>query len=127
MNKSILLTIDGLINLALGILLLWFPDTVVDLLGVPGSDLHFYPNILGAMLFGIAIALFIELKRPGTGLGLYGAIAINLVGGIVLALWLMTGNLVLPYRGQLFLWILVIILIGISTIELWISQKRNKF
>lgn len=117
-----ILIVDAIINLALGILLLLFTSSIIDTLGVPTASSGFYPNILGAVLIGIAIALLIagfESDRyRAAGLGLFGAIAINLCGGIVLALWLVFGHLDLPTRGLVFLWSLVAILIVLSTAEL---------
>jgi hypothetical protein len=120
MKEKSLLVIDAVINLILGSLLLFFPSSVADLLGVPPITPRFYPAILGAMLFGIGLALLIERFRflGLTGLGLGGAVAINLSGGIVLSAWLLFGGLELPVRGLVFLWGLVIILVGISTTEL---------
>lgn len=118
MNSSILLTIDAAINLALGVLLIIFPKTLVSVLGIPNSDSAFYPSILGAVLFGIGIALLLERFRGSDGLGLFGAISINLSGGVVLAVWLLSGRLALPLRGLVILWALVLILVGISGFEL---------
>jgi hypothetical protein len=120
-RRKTLLIIDGLVNLALGIVLLLFPSSLVAYLGVPGAENAFYPNILGGVLFGIAIALFLEshsTARNTTGLGLLGAVVINLCAGLVLGAWLLWGNLELPVRGIVFLWSLVILLVGISSIEL---------
>jgi hypothetical protein len=63
----------------------------------------------------------------GIGLGLAGAIAINLVGGLVLAGWLTLGNLELPMRGFLFLWCLVLVLVGTSAIEISIYQRKRRY
>ena len=116
-SKSALLTVDAMVNLVLGVLLMAFPAGLVDWLGVPAATSSFYPSLLGAVLFGIGIALW--LGRKGTsGLGLAGAISINLCGGIVLAVWLLLGNLAIPGRGQVFLWFLVLLLVGLSGIEL---------
>lgn len=126
-SKSVLL-VDGIINLILGILLLAFSQTIVNLLGVPDTDQYFYPNILGGVLFGIGVALLIEWSRKGgsfVGLGLGGAISINMCGGIALALWLLFGNLVIPIGGKVFLWILVLILVGISSMELFIHYTSK--
>ena len=125
MRRPILLLIDAIINLLLGILLLIYSDSIILLLGVPNSNSSFYPNILGAVLFGIGIALIFQYFRGSEGLGFYGAIAINISGGIVLAFWLLFGNLVLPLRGFIFLWILVIALVGISSLELIYRGKQN--
>jgi len=119
-----LLTIDAIINLALGAVLIIFPASVVDFLGVPQAVSSFYPSILGAVLFGIGIALIIEIYKT-TGLGLLGAIAINLCGALTLAGWLSFGDLLLPLRGQIFLWSLVFVLVGISTIEWMISHNER--
>ena len=119
MESSVLLVIDATINLILGILLLIFPKALVSVLGLPAAASAFYPSILGAVLFGIGIALLIQRKNGSSGLGLLGAISINMCGGIVLAFWLLSGKLVLPLQGSLFLWFLVLILVGISGFELW--------
>ena len=127
MNKeSILLAVDALINYALGILCILY-SFVAEPLGVPLVESSFYPNILGAVLFGIGIALTIECfreQRGWTGLGIGGAVAINLSGGIMLLFWLILGNLTIPYRGQIFLWILAIILILISSLEFVVHTKK---
>ncbi len=117
MKRSRLLAIDGIINLILGVLLVLFPAPVVAALGVPEAA-GFYPSILGGVLVGIGLALFIEASGVGSGLGLEGAVAINLCGGLVLAGWLLFADLYIPLRGTLFLWGLVILLVGISVVEL---------
>jgi len=130
MNRSILLTIDGIINLVLGLLLIAFPTPLVEALGIPNAP-GFYPNILGGVFIGITIALIIESYRKGSettsGLGLTGAISINLCGGLVLLIWLIAGTLNLPPRGIIFLWILDLALLIISSFELWqhLRLKRN--
>jgi hypothetical protein len=120
MYRTVLLTIDGIINLTLGILLILFPASLVDSLGIPDAP-RFFPNILGGVLLGIGIALFLERGIKGwrgSGLGLDGAVAINLCGGLVLAALLLFGDLALPLRGTLFLWTLVVLLVGISSAEI---------
>ena len=121
MKRKTLLTIDGIVNLLLGLLLMVFPRSLVAILGLPPSDPGFYPNILGGVLFGIGIALMMESrsgKAGGDGLSLCGAAAINLCGGLVLGAWLLFGNLRLPQRGTILLWLLVAILVGISIAEI---------
>ena len=128
MNKKITLIIDAGINLILAILLLAFSPDLTSFFGVPSSHSSFYPNILGAVFLGIAIALFIEAYRKSSnekniGLGLIGAVCINLSGGFVLLLWLIFGNLDLPAKGMIFLWTIDIILLLISSIELINNMK----
>jgi NO-binding membrane sensor protein with MHYT domain len=119
-----LLLADGCINLVLGALLVAFPASVVEILGVPTTQSAFYPSILGAVLFGIGVALFLQFKGL-SGLGLQGAIAINLCGGFVLGCWLAFGSLALPIRGFIFLWSFVAVLIGLSAVELLANGKED--
>ena len=127
MNKpSKILMIDAIINYVLGILCILY-SLVGDTMGVPIVQNAFYPNILGAVLIGIGIALTIECYRKEdgmAGLGLGGAIAINSSGGMVLILWLMFGDLDIPFRGDLFLWSLAILLVGISLFEVYAERKK---
>jgi hypothetical protein len=125
MRASVLLTVDAAINLALGVFLVFFPASFVSAVGIPGSESAFYPSILGAVLFGIGIALLLERFRGPGGLGLMGAVSINLSGGVVLAAWLLSGSLVLPLRGSVTLWALVLILVGISGFELFAQASRR--
>jgi hypothetical protein len=128
MKRSWVLLMDAAINLMLGLLLLFFSPGIIRYFGIPDTDTYFYPNILGAVLFGIGIALAVEFFRKEgrlVGLGLAGALCINLVGGAILALWLIFGNLDIPLHGRIFLWLLVFVLVLISTIELLISKYSN--
>jgi len=123
-----LLFADAVINLFLGIVLLAYSQPVVDFFGLPQTQMRFYPNILGAVLFGIGIALLIEFVRRGSfvGLGLGGAIVINLTGGIALFIWLISGRLSIPAHGLVVLWVLDGILIGISLFELFVHMNSRK-
>ncbi len=68
MNKaSTTLMIDAFINYALGILCILYP-LIAETIGVPIVENAFYPNILGAVLFGIGIALTIECYRKQGGM-----------------------------------------------------------
>lgn len=130
MKRKTTLLVDASINFILAILLLAYSPKIVNFLGVPYSDNFFYPNILGAIFLGITIALIIEAyskhRDRSAGLGLAGAISINLCGGIVLLLWLLFGGLNLPIRGLIFLWILDLLLVAVSSIELIIILKELK-
>lgn len=119
--KNTLLTIDAVINVVLGVLLLLLPSGMLKLLGLPPVHHHFYTTLLGAVIFGIGLALFIELfcgDRNARGLGIAGAIVINLCGGGVLLLWLVLKPFDLPMRGQLVLWAVAILVLIIGVIEL---------
>jgi hypothetical protein len=127
MKRTFLLKADAAVNLILGILLMAFPAGLVKTLGIPIEVPAFYATILGGVLFGIGLALLMECYwKSGrfSGLGLGGAIAINLCGGGVLAIWLLSGALSLPLRGHILLWFLVLLLIGLSLFE-GFAHRRN--
>ena len=130
MNKKTTLLIDASINFILAVLLLAFSPALVNFLGVPDAENSFYPNILGSIFLGITIALIIEAYRKNddknVGLGLVGAISINLSGGLVLLLWLLFGGLNLPLKGLIFLWVLDILLVVISSIELYTNLRKKE-
>jgi hypothetical protein len=121
------LTIDAAVNLGLGALLVVFPRPVVAFLGLPAPGIAFYPSILGAVLLGIGVALIVERNNrssASTGLGLIGAVTINLCGGVALAGWLLFGKLDVPARGVVVLWVLVVLLVGLSGAELHAELRR---
>lgn len=133
MSSSILLIIDAVINFILGFLLLLtipFPDQMTDLLGAPAIDNAFYSSIFGAVLVGIGIALLMESKRTKprqlVGLGLGGAVVINLCGGAALISWLLFGDLNLSLGGLIFLWTLSLILIIISGLEIVFYIRKTR-
>ena len=125
MTESRLIAVDAIVNLVLGLLLLTFPGVVVEFLGIPRAESAFYPSLLGAVLIGIGIALLLAYRRPDAGgLGLAGATAINLCGGLALTGWLLLGDFVLPTRGYVLLASLALFLVGISAIEARAYRKR---
>jgi hypothetical protein len=120
-TSKILLIIDSVVNLILGILLLLFPIGIIDLLGLPETNTNFYPSILGAVIFGIGLALLAELvgyPKGFRGLGPGGAILINLAGSMVLIFWMVFGSLSIPLKGQVILWTVGIIVFSIGIVEL---------
>jgi hypothetical protein len=120
-HQQLLLIVDAIVNLAIGILLLLVPLGTAELFGVPRSNLDFYPTLLGAVIFGIGIALLIEIigyAQNIRGLGLGGAITINFCAATVLMLWLLIGSPNLPVRGLVLLWAIVILVFGIGIAEL---------
>jgi hypothetical protein len=126
MNRKSILLIDAIINFILAFLLGIFPKGVIGFLGLPVVSNPFYASILGGVFFGIGIALLISRSannKRSDGLGLRGALAINLSGGFVLALWLLFGSLDIPIHGKIIMWALVVILFILSAVELF-TQKE---
>ena len=128
MRRSILLELDGAGNLLLGVIFLAFPAWLSSVLGLPRDDVRFYPTILGAILFGIGLALLLERFRGSrnyTGLGLVGALTINLSFGLGLAAWLVITSVKLTLLGTVLMWGLVAILVGLSGVELFAEMKER--
>ena len=118
---------DGIINLALGILLLLMPLGTAELLGVPRTNLDFYPTILGGVIFGIGLALLIErygYSKNIRGLGLGGAITINFCGATTLLVWLVPHSLEISTKGTIFLWLIIILVYGVGTAEIVTKSWR---
>ena len=129
-KKNLLLVIDGVVNLTLGMILMFFPAQLMTTFALPKVETFFYVNILGAILFGIGIALLLERfvgNQGFTGLGIGGAITINLCGSGLLIYWLLLGNLDLSPSGAIFLWSIAVIVFGIAIAELvtksWKTEK----
>ena len=125
MRRKKLLITDAVINMLLGLLLAFYPLSLITFLGLPLVTLPFYASILGAVLFGIGIASLIQLKNEASGLGLMGAVVINICGGLCLAFWLAFGNIVVPLKGVIVMWLLVLILAGLSVVE-FITHLKSK-
>jgi hypothetical protein len=126
--KRPLLLADAVINLVLGLLLLLYPQWLAAALGMPPVATNFFPNVLGGVLFGIGLALLITYSGGSQGLGLDGAIAINLCGAGVVAGWLVVAPHAIPPRGRMTLWIIALLVIGIGLVELQhrIRMKPNR-
>ena len=72
-KHKLLLLVDGWVNVILGIIILFFPLGIIEMLGLPAVGNYFYTSILGAVILGIGVALLIELSgsdRITKGLGL---------------------------------------------------------
>jgi hypothetical protein len=120
-RHKLLSAIDAFVNLVLGAALLASPAGVLSWLGLPATETSFYASILGAVVFGIGAALVIELAGAAhgvRGLGLGGAIAINLCGGGVLLLWLLAVPLAIPLHGRVVLWTVGLVVVGLGLAEL---------
>jgi len=117
MHRTLLLA-DVVINLVLGVLLLTYPQSLVEALGLPAVRLAFFPNVLGGVLIGIGIALLLARRGGASGLGLDGAITINLCGAGVVVGWLLVSPGAIPTRGRWTLWTVAVLVIGIGLLEL---------
>lgn len=123
-----LLVVDGVVNLLLGVLLLTAPDRLVRALGLPEFAGSLYPTVLGGVLVGIAAALFIE-SRPtedgAQGLGVVGAVVINVAGAGALTLWLALASQAVPTRGRVTLGIVAAVVFLMTAAEVAHGRRRR--
>jgi hypothetical protein len=129
MNESTMLSLDVIGNILLGVLLMVFPAELAQMLGVPPIQSTLYSSILGGLLIGIGVALFVERFKNFlgiTGLGLGGAISINTCFAIVLGLWLVSNGMNLSTFGYIILWGLVVVLFGFSFFEFLTYTARRR-
>jgi hypothetical protein len=128
-RDRVVLVLDAVVNIALGLPLVFYSRELAGWLGLPIPRSAFYPSILGAVLTGIGVALLVECfgdRSRLSGLGLAGALCVNLCGAAVLAVWLARGSLGLPIRGYVFLWAIVAVVGGLSAVELSLTSRRRR-
>ena len=122
-----LLEVDAILNLVLGIALLLIPRQTIEFFGLPSADTLFYVTVLGAVLLGIGIALWIDGGTTANrrGLGLVGAIVINVLGAGAVLVWLLVDPFSLPTRGYVTLGIVVLAVMGTAAVEVF-AVVRNR-
>jgi hypothetical protein len=113
-----LLWIETLLKFFPGVMLALAPMTTLRVLGLPRPDSGFWPRVCGALLTGMAAALFLEGTTSGHGLGLAGVIVINLCGASLLATMLVLDRGPTSRRGRTAVWLTVCILVTLSVIEI---------
>jgi hypothetical protein len=77
---------------------------------------------------GIGIALFLEWRRKKSdcvGMGISGAIIVNICASLALLVWLTFGDLPIPLRGKLILWGLIVIILGVTITEIIYVKKSR--
>jgi hypothetical protein len=129
MREELVLTIDGAVNLALGVVLAIFPKGFARLVGAPIPSSSFYASLLGGVLIGIGLALLLQRfwgRSHVTGLGIEGAIAVNVCGAVVLMIWLISGGLSIATRGLVFLWAVAVLVLGIGVSEILVRACKNR-
>lgn len=122
-KHRVLLGIDASVNLLLGLILVLAPAGAIRILGLPNAGTYFYTTVLGSVLIGIGIALLLSLKSFA-GLGLLGAIVINLCGAAAAAVWLLLAPSWVSDRGRAVLWLAVVVVFGIAIVELLAKPWR---
>ena len=114
-----LLWFETLLKLSGGLALTIAPLTIIKLLGLPPAATSFWPRLVGTILIALAGATFIEGSLPGSrGLGLAGCVLINLVTAGMIVIVATLGGGASTRRGTAALWVLVVLLIVLSLVEI---------
>lgn len=119
-----LLVVDAAINLVLGALLLLAPMGSLPLLGVPTPSTFLFTSVLGGVLVGIGGALLVS-ARGLEGLGLAGAIVINVCGAVALLGWLVLADDALEPRATVTLWAIAILVLAVAALEMSARPWRS--
>jgi hypothetical protein len=115
-REGTLLALDAAVNMLLGLALICAPLGTVEFLGLPPAAPFFYSSVLGAVLVGIGLALLVA-RSGAPGLGLAGAIAINLCGGLSVVIWLLAAPAQVAPAGRILLWVIALTVLLIATVE----------
>ncbi|MGH1417467.1 MAG: ABC transporter permease [Hyphomicrobiaceae bacterium] len=116
-----LLYLDLIFKLASGLLLIAAPLLVCKIFGLPNPTTGFWPRLLGGVLIGHAGGLFLELAVPkanGFGIGLGGALIVNLATAGMIATLLIFKAAGSTRRARFTLWLLTIALVLLSGAQL---------
>lgn len=118
-----LLWLETLFKGSIGLIMLLAPLTASKLAGLPHAASTFWPRLFGAALLGIAAAFAVEgytQLNPNItagGLGLGGAIVINLVT-VVSLIGTLIFRSIKTKRGILLIWLFIALLMALILFEI---------
>jgi hypothetical protein len=82
------LAADALVTALVGLVLLFFPQQLVDAVGLPDPEPAIYANLAGAALVGLAVALVRAAETPVLHRGVIEAsVAVKLLWAVVVIVW----------------------------------------
>ena len=114
-----LLWIEIVSKLAIGGLLIVSPTLLIKVLGLPRSSSAFWPRLVGALLVGMAAAMFMDISlRLGHGMSLGGSFVINVALALALLADLISRNDMKPWRGRMVKWIALATLSTLAFVEI---------
>ncbi len=109
-----LISLDILLKLGVGLALVLVPLSVARITGLPHGNTSLWPRLLGAVLIGLAGAMYAEARLDtARGQGIVGAIIVNLAAVCVL-MAAATLSPVGTRRGTVALWLATIALFLLS-------------
>ena len=115
-----LLWFEVILKAAAGGTLLLIPLTAIRIAGLQRPETGFWPRLLGAVVLGIAAAVFITLQYPDArgGLGPAGLIPINLAGAAAMLAPLVMGTAAPTRRGKAFIIVNAVALLNLAFLEI---------
>jgi hypothetical protein len=115
-----LLWFEIVLKAAAGLTLVLLPLTAIRIVGMQRPETGFWPRLLGAVVLGVAAAVFITLQFPQThgGLGPAGLIPINIAGAGAMIAQLIMGSAAPTRRGKLFVAANAAILLALAFTEI---------
>lgn len=95
------------------------PLTSARVLGLPKPEKGIWQRLLGGLLVGLAGAIYLEGKLPGSsGLGIAGLVVINLAGFAVIVSSLILNIGATTGRGRIILALMALVLFGLAVLEI---------
>jgi len=118
-----LLWIEFVVKLASGALLVLAPRMLARIAGLPPAEQPFWPRLLGGVLIGIAVAALVEVRfKSSIGLGLAGAVSVNVATAATLGSMLILGQGGPSRRGRFALWLASAGLVILALVEIaWLG------
>ncbi len=115
-----ILWLEVLLKAAAGLTLVLVPLTAIRITGMQKPESGFWPRLLGAVVLGIAAAVFVTLQFPDArgGLGPAGLIPINLAGAGAMLAPLILGTAAPTRRGRLFILVNAVVLLALAFLEI---------
>jgi hypothetical protein len=115
-----LLWLEVILKAAAGLTLVLVPLTAIRMTGMQRPETGFWPRLLGAVVLGIAAAVFVTLHFPEAhgGLGPAGLIPINLAGAGAMIAPLIMGTAAPTRRGKLFILANAVTLLTLAFMEI---------
>jgi hypothetical protein len=88
---------DGVFNFLAGLVALTFYGPVVTLIGWPGTDAPIYPNVLGAALIGLSLAVIFAAGHPERSRDtILATVVAKGLAGVVILYWVFAVGIELP-------------------------------
>ena len=115
-----ILWVEVVLKAAAGLALIILPLTAIRVCGMQNPETGFWPRLLGAVVLGIAAAVFVTLQFPDArgGLGPAGLIPINLAGAAAMIAPLIMGTAAPTRRGRFFILVNAVALTSLAFLEI---------